>query len=61
MVIAFPLVLFIEFLRSNFTELPGLHLVIYGLLMIVVMIFYPDGMVGLYRWAVAKIKSLRSS
>lgn len=61
MVIAFPFVFFIEFLRSNFTELPGLHLVIYGLLMIVVMIFYPDGMVGLYRWAVAKIKSLRSS
>jgi branched-chain amino acid transport system permease protein len=61
MVIAFPFVFFIEFLRSNFTELPGLHLVIYGLLMIVVMIFYPDGMVGLYRWTVAKIKSLRSS
>jgi branched-chain amino acid transport system permease protein len=60
MVVAFPFVFFIEFLRSNLTDLPGLHMVIYGVLMILVMIFYPDGLAGIYNWAVAKIKSLRS-
>ena len=57
MAIAFPLVFFMEFLRSEFTELPGLHLVIYGVLMIVVMIYYPAGFAGLYNWARAKIRS----
>ncbi len=57
MVVAFPFVFFIEYLRSNLQELPGLHLVIYGVLMILVMIFYPDGVAGLYRWIVARVKS----
>jgi branched-chain amino acid transport system permease protein len=60
MAVAFPFVFFIEFIRSNFTELPGLHLVIYGVLMILVMIYYPGGLAGFYRWLVAKIKSSRS-
>ncbi len=60
MVTAFPFIFFIEYLRSNLTDLPGLHLVIYGVLMIVVMIFYPNGLAGFYRWAVAKIISSRS-
>lgn len=46
--IAFPFIFFIETLRSNLTELPGLHLVIYGLLLIIVMIFYPGGFAQLY-------------
>jgi branched-chain amino acid transport system permease protein len=60
MAVAFPFVFFIEFLRSNLTELPGLHLVIYGVLMILVMIYYPGGLAGFYRWLVAKMKSSRS-
>lgn len=59
-VLAFPFVFFIEFLRSNLTGLPGLHLVIYGALMVLVMIFYPDGLAGLYRWVVGKLKPLLS-
>jgi branched-chain amino acid transport system permease protein len=59
-VVAFPFVFFIEFLRSNFQQLPGLHMVIYGVLMILVMIFYPDGLVGLYHWIVGKLKPLLS-
>ena len=55
MVVAFPFVFGIEQLRSNLTGLPGLHLVIYGVLMIVVMIFYPDGVAGLIKWAKSKI------
>jgi len=45
---AFPFIFLIEFLRSNLTELPGLHLVLYGLLLILVMIFYPGGVAQLY-------------
>ncbi len=56
MFIAFPFVFFIEYLRSNLTQLPGLHLVIYGVLMILVMIFYPDGLAGLWNWAMEKIR-----
>jgi branched-chain amino acid transport system permease protein len=60
MLVAFPFVFFIEYLRSNLTGLPGLHLVIYGALMILVMIFYPDGLAGLYYWAKEKLSSRRS-
>lgn len=60
MVVAFPFIFFIENLRSNLPDLPGLHLVIYGVLMILVMIYYPDGLAGLYRWAVEKINALRA-
>jgi branched-chain amino acid transport system permease protein len=56
MLIAFPFIFGIEFLRSSLTDLPGLHLVIYGVLMIVVMIFYPDGFSGLYYWAKEKLQ-----
>lgn len=54
--VAFPFVFFIEFLRSNLSSLPGLHLVIYGVLMVAIMIYYPSGFSGFYFWAVSKIK-----
>jgi branched-chain amino acid transport system permease protein len=60
MAIAFPFVFGIEALRSNLTDLPGIHLVIYGVLMIVIMIYYPAGFAGLYEWAKAKLTSLFS-
>jgi len=56
--IAFPFVFFIEFLRSNLSSLPGLHLVIYGVLMVTIMIYYPAGFSGFYFWTVAKVKTL---
>ena len=37
-------------------DLPGLHLVIYGVLMIVVMIYYPAGLAGGYYWLVSKLR-----
>lgn len=55
-VLAFPFVFFIEYLRSNTSGLPGLHLVIYGVLMVVVMIFYPDGLAGMYTVLTDKVK-----
>ncbi len=60
MAIAFPFIFFIEFLRSNLTQLPGLHLVIYGVLMILVMIYYPNGFSGLYDWGRAKVVNMFS-
>jgi len=56
--VAFPFVFFIEFLRSNLSSLPGLHLVIYGVLMVLIMIYYPAGFSGFYFWAAAKVKAL---
>jgi len=56
--VAFPFVFLIEYLRSNFSDLPGLHLVVYGLLLIVVMIFYPGGFAALYATAKVWVLSL---
>jgi branched-chain amino acid transport system permease protein len=61
MAIAFPFIFFIEFLRSNLTDLPGLHLVIYGVLMILVMIYYPGGLAGLFDWAKEKFFPKKSA
>ncbi|MCB9420483.1 MAG: branched-chain amino acid ABC transporter permease [Ardenticatenaceae bacterium] len=58
--VAFPFIFFIEMLRSNLSELPGLHLIIYGLLLILVMIFYPGGFAQLYRQLAAKFSKLRT-
>jgi branched-chain amino acid transport system permease protein len=46
--VAFPFLFLMEYLRSNLSNLPGLHLVLYGLLLILVMIFYPGGFAQLY-------------
>jgi branched-chain amino acid transport system permease protein len=54
---AFPFIFAIEYLRSNTTDLPGLQLVIYGVLMIVMMIYYPAGLAGFYYWAQARVRS----
>jgi ABC-type branched-subunit amino acid transport system permease subunit len=54
-----------NYLRSNLTELPGLHLVIFGALMILVMISYPGGVAALYkrvaRWIKARVASRQRS
>jgi branched-chain amino acid transport system permease protein len=59
MVVAFPFVLVIEQLRSNMTDLPGLQLVLYGALMIVMMIYYPGGISGIYYSIKAWLKQRR--
>ena len=61
MFIAFPYVFIIEFLRSNLEELPGLHLVIFGALMILVMIFYPGGFASLWEQVVTWVKARRDT
>jgi branched-chain amino acid transport system permease protein len=57
--IAFPFIFLFESLRSRLSDLPGLHLIIYGLLLILVMIFYPGGFAHLYYSLEEKIKKYR--
>lgn len=58
--IAFPFIFLIEWLRSNLTEMPGLHLVIYGVLLILVMIFYPGGVAQFYEYIKGLVSKRRS-
>lgn len=53
-VVAFPMIFGVEFMRTQFPDLPGLHLVIYGLLLILVMIYYPKGFAGAIRSLAAR-------
>jgi branched-chain amino acid transport system permease protein len=46
-VVAFPLSIGVEYVKVQFSTLPGVHLVLYGLLLILVMIYRPGGVAGL--------------
>ncbi len=54
--VAFPFIWFTEMLRSNFDYLPGINLLIYGLMLILIMIFYAGGMAQFFRYLVDKYK-----
>jgi branched-chain amino acid transport system permease protein len=58
---AFPFIFLIEYLRSNLSELPGLHLVLYGVLLILIMIFYPGGVADLYQSIVRRFEGRRQT
>lgn len=45
-----------ELLRAWFSNVAGLHLVIYGALLIIVVLTNPNGIMGLIRWIKAKRK-----
>ena len=42
-VVAFPFIFIMEIIRSTLSNLPGLNLVIYAIVLILVMIYYPGG------------------
>ena len=46
---AFPLSIGVEWVKVQFSTLPGVHLVLYGLLLIIVMIYRPGGVAGAVR------------
>jgi branched-chain amino acid transport system permease protein len=46
--VAFPFLIGMEMIKSSLSQLPGLHLVIYGLLLALIMIYYPDGVAKLH-------------
>jgi branched-chain amino acid transport system permease protein len=47
-VVAFPFVFAMEFLRSSLSDLPGVNLILYGVFLILVMLYYPGGASQLY-------------
>ncbi|MEJ2155529.1 MAG: branched-chain amino acid ABC transporter permease [Desulfobacteraceae bacterium] len=47
-VIAFPFIFAMELVRSSLSNLPGLNLLLYGLLLILVMIYYPGGFAAFF-------------
>lgn len=47
--IAFPFIIAMELIRSSLSGLPGLNLVLYGLFLILVMLYYPGGFAQFYR------------
>lgn len=56
-VIAFPFVFAMELLRSSLSDLPGVNLVLYGVFLILVMLYYPGGVYQLYEDYLAQPKN----
>jgi branched-chain amino acid transport system permease protein len=54
--VAFPFIWFTEMLRSNFDYLPGINLLVYGLMLILIMIFYAGGMAQFFHYLADKWK-----
>jgi branched-chain amino acid transport system permease protein len=54
--VAFPFIWFTEMLRSNFDYLPGINLLIYGLILILIMIYYAGGMAQFFQYLFDKYK-----
>ena len=46
---AFPFIFAMELLRSSFSNLPGINLIIYGVFLIAVMLYLPGGVAQLYQ------------
>jgi len=57
--IAIPLGIGVELLRIQFSDLPGIHLVLYGILLILVMIYRPAGVAGFLRALDARLRRPR--
>src|SRR3982074_3209639 len=45
--IAFPMIFITEWLGANLDRFPGVELVIYGIVLILVMVYYPGGFAAL--------------
>ncbi len=55
--VAFPFMFAMEIVRSYFSNLPGLHLIIYGVILILVMVYYSGGVAQFYQNHLAKPKA----
>jgi branched-chain amino acid transport system permease protein len=55
--IAFPFIFAMELIRSSLSNLPGINLVLYGLLLILVMIYYPGGFAQFFDTYIRKTKN----
>lgn len=54
--IAFPFLILMELIRSSLSHWPGINLIIYGLVLILVMVYYPGGAAGLYKNTIDRLK-----
>jgi len=54
--LAFPFIYLTEMLRSTLDSLPGVNLLIYGVILIAVMIYYPGGLAQFYKYIADKVK-----
>jgi branched-chain amino acid transport system permease protein len=55
--VAFPFIFAMELVRSSLSNLPGLNLLLYGLLLILVMIYYPGGFAAFFNATFRKYKN----
>lgn len=55
--VAFPFMLAMEIIRSSLSNLPGLNLIIYGMLLVLVMIYYPGGFAQFFNTYLRQPKS----
>jgi branched-chain amino acid transport system permease protein len=55
--VAFPFIFSMELMRSSLSNLPGLNLLLYGLLLILVMIYYPGGFAEFFDTTIRKAKN----
>ena len=55
--VAFPFIFAMELVRSSLSNLPGLNLLLYGLLLILVMIYYPGGFAEFFNNTFRKTKN----
>lgn len=53
---AFPFLILMEYVRTSLSNWPGINLIIYGVILIVIMINYPGGVAALYKATVARFK-----
>ncbi len=56
-VVAFPFIFAMEFLRSSLSDLPGVNLILYGVFLILVMIYYPGGFSQVYETYLSQPKN----
>jgi branched-chain amino acid transport system permease protein len=48
-IVGFPLYIGVELTKAQLSQYPGLHLILYGLLLVLVMILKPTGVAGVFR------------
>jgi branched-chain amino acid transport system permease protein len=54
---AIPFVYTMEFVRSFFSKLAGLNLILYGLFLVLIMIYYPGGVAKIYQSLASRSKN----
>jgi branched-chain amino acid transport system permease protein len=56
-VVAIPFIFIMELIRSTLSNLPGVNLVLYGLFLVLIMIYYPGGLAQFYQTYLAHPKN----